>query len=159
MRECRPQNDPEFRVALCTEISKFLLTSFWFRSDLSLFGSGVFAASRMQLTKMVNKMKYSKGLSSVKEYMIRTQTHKYVKLENKISQEHATETVQIDQEKIHHDFTTLHTNKGPQHARSTAAVDDNKLTDNAKPERTFCTKTFRSHQRILYSRRSCGIFF
>lgn len=75
--------------------------------------------------------------------MIRTQTHKYVKLENKISQEHATETVQIDQEKIHHDFTTLHTNKGPQHARSTAAVDDNKLTDNAKPERTFCTKTFR----------------
>ena len=86
-----------FRVI---EISKFLLTSFWFRSDLSLFGSGVFAASRMQLTKMVNKMKYSKGLSSVKEYMIRTQTHRYVKLENKISQEHATETVQIDQENL-----------------------------------------------------------
>lgn len=86
-----------FRVI---EISKFLLTSFWLRSDLSLFGSGVFAASRMQLTKMVNKMKYSKGLSSVKEYMIRTQTHRYVKLENKISQEHATETVQIDQENL-----------------------------------------------------------
>lgn len=86
-----------FRVK---EISKFLLTSFWFRSDLSLLGSGVFAASRMQLTKMVNKMKYSKGLSSVKEYMIRTQTHRYVKLENKISQEHVTETVQIDQENL-----------------------------------------------------------
>ena len=52
------------------------------------------------MTKMVNKMKYSKGLSSVKEYMIRTQTHRYVKLENKITQEHATETVQIDQENL-----------------------------------------------------------
>lgn len=49
---------------------------------------------------MVNKMKYSKGLSSVKEYMIRTQTHRYVKLENKISQEYVTETVQIDQENL-----------------------------------------------------------
>ena len=38
-----------------------------FRSDLSLFGSGVLAASRTQLTKIVNKMKYSKGLVSVKE--------------------------------------------------------------------------------------------
>ena len=43
------------------------LTSSTFRSDLSPLGSGVLAASSTQLTKIVNKMKYSKGLVSVKE--------------------------------------------------------------------------------------------
>ena len=70
------------------------------RSDLSFFGSGVLAARRMQLTKMVVKMKYSKGLSSVKENMIRTQTHR----NSKIKKINSPETVQIGQEKFSKDF-------------------------------------------------------
>lgn len=44
------------------------LTMLLFKSDLSFPGKGVLAARRIQLTKMVNRIKYSKGLSSVKEY-------------------------------------------------------------------------------------------
>lgn len=55
-----------------------------FRSDLSFSGKGVLAASKMQLTKIVNRIKYSKGLSSVKEYIIRTYINSQISQKNKI---------------------------------------------------------------------------
>lgn len=50
-----------------------------FRSDLSFTGKGLFAARRIQFTRIVVKIKYSNGLFAVKAYNMNQKLHEVVK--------------------------------------------------------------------------------